>query len=633
MCVLIKLCILLLFPLIIFILGKGLQVERLLFAGYVFILCLGSYCFTQDSSLWIKAGLFWAISALITLNLLHISLLKKIHYRLALILSFFTFVSGFPLSILFPFQTQINFKAQQAFLSFGWDITSSILLLVLISVFLIGLEEVWRNYPFSLLEKVFSLGTCFCWMAFVYLLYHLGITASQVSILVPRLLISLILIWTMFGYTLLKGNTFLKLNFHPSPLVVIRFTFTIAFLLGLSCIIWLDILARSYWPVNIPYLEIFVFLLFFFLVFALVFPSKYLNKLKEAIYYHFYLPTQDYALEIKFFLDVITRKDWREQIVAHLHEKLPTQAVGLYTSKENQFILEAKFPSNTNIPACLKRAEQKEGIYIPLKTEKNLLGYLYLLPIKKFSIEEKRLLQFWASTLGFLLHYFQEREKEEERQKLTIFSQAAAFILHDAKNLAQLLQLLSKNYHQAKKQGEIQEFIEELLPPTLEQAKIRAGRIIKRLEVFHPIKLNLKKIDLIPFIKDAITKFQRLAPTVKITFFSPLKEAYLNIDPDILRQILENLFFNAWQAGGDKVEINVELTAKDNGYLLSVQDNGPGIKPEYRSKLFKPFFTTKPKGTGLGLYQAKVLLERMEHKIWYEPNPVKGSIFYVWFKK
>ena len=228
---------------------------------------------------------------------------------------------------------------------------------------------------------------------------------------------------------------------------------------------------------------------------------------------------------------------------------------------------------------------------------------------------------------------FQEREKEEERQKLTIFSQATAFILHDAKNLAQLLQLLSKNYHQAKQQGELQEFIEELLPPTLEQAKGRAERIIKRLEVFHPLKLNLKKIDLILLIKEAISKFQHLAPTAKITFFSPLKEAYLKIDPDILKQILENLFFNAWQAGGDEVEIKVELRAKNTGYLLSVQDNGPGVKPEHRAKLFKPFFTTKPKGTGLGLYQAKVLLERMGHKIWYEPNPVKGSIFYVWFKE
>ena len=64
-----------------------------------------------------------------------------------------------------------------------------------------------------------------------------------------------------------------------------------------------------------------------------------------------------------------------------------------------------------------------------------------------------------------------------------------------------------------------------------------------------------------------------------------------------------------------------------------MQDNGPGVKPEHRAKLFKPFFTTKPKGTGLGLYQAKVLLERMGHKIWYEPNPAKGSIFYVWFKE
>ena len=428
MCVLIKLCIFLLFPLIIFILGKGLKAERLLFAGYIFILCLGSYCFTQNSSLWIKAGLFFAVSAFITLIMLHIFLLKKIHYHLSLILAFLTFVFGFPLLVFFSFQTQISFKEHQVFLTFSWDITNSTLLMVLITVFLISWEEVWRNYPFSLLEKAFSLGTCLSWMAFVCLLYHLGITTNQVFIFIPRLLFFLILIWTIFGYILLKKDTFLKINFHPSPLVVIRFTFTIAFLLGLTGIIWLDILARSYWPVKIHYFEIFIFLLFFFFVFVFGFPPKYLTKLKDAIYHHFYLPTQDYALEVKFFLDVITKENWREQIVIHLYEKLPSRAVGIYLYKENQFILEAKFPLNANIPALLKEPAQKEAIYIPLKTERDLLGYLYVLPTQKFNIEEKRLIQFWARTLGFLLHYFQEREKEEERQKdFCSFSQGRQF--------------------------------------------------------------------------------------------------------------------------------------------------------------------------------------------------------------
>ncbi|WP_461833713.1 sensor histidine kinase [Desulfothermus sp.] len=509
-----------------------------------------------------------------------------------------------------------------------WNTSTSILLLAISTLFLISLEEISRNYYFSLQEKIFFLGTCFGWMALIFLIYHQGITIDKVPIFISHLLISFILLCTLSSYFLLKKGAFFNINFHPSPIVVIRFTFTIAFLIGLMIIIGVDIFTQLYFPLKMPYIEILLFLIFFILVCIFILPSKFLKGLKQRIYHHFYLPAQDYALEVKFFLSVINKHNWQKEFILHIYEKLPVSFVGLYVHKGHQYILETKFPLNAAMPEILKNIPINA---IPLQAETNVMGYLYINPIKKFTMEQKELIQFWSSTMGFLIHYFQEKEKQEQRQKLMIFSQATAFILHDAKNLAQLLNLLEKNYQKAKAQDDVQSFVEELLAPSLEQAKIRAERIIKRLNIFHPLKLHLETIDLVFFLKESVHKLQHVIPRVNISFFTSLKKANIKIDPDLLYQILENLFFNAYQAGATK--IIVKLTSQDNGYLLKVEDNGSGIKLKDRKKLFTPFFTTKPKGTGLGLYQAKVLLERVGNTIWYEPNRDKGSIFYVWFKK
>jgi signal transduction histidine kinase len=69
----------------------------------------------------------------------------------------------------------------------------------------------------------------------------------------------------------------------------------------------------------------------------------------------------------------------------------------------------------------------------------------------------------------------------------------------------------------------------------------------------------------------------------------------------------------------------------DGKVLISVSDNGPGIKPEVQSKIFEPFFTTKPvgQGTGLGLSICHSIIERHGGQIWCESSPGEGTTFRV----
>jgi signal transduction histidine kinase len=73
-------------------------------------------------------------------------------------------------------------------------------------------------------------------------------------------------------------------------------------------------------------------------------------------------------------------------------------------------------------------------------------------------------------------------------------------------------------------------------------------------------------------------------------------------------------------------------TEIENGkVLISVSDNGTGINPEVQSKIFEPFYTTKPvgQGTGLGLSICHSIIERHGGQIWCESAPGQGTTFRV----
>jgi signal transduction histidine kinase len=86
---------------------------------------------------------------------------------------------------------------------------------------------------------------------------------------------------------------------------------------------------------------------------------------------------------------------------------------------------------------------------------------------------------------------------------------------------------------------------------------------------------------------------------------APLIEA----DADLLKIVVENLLVNGAQAMQGKGTIRVSLSLTDDTCQIAFSDNGPGIPSAVREKIFTPFFTTKARGSGLGLPTAKRLVE------------------------
>jgi len=103
-----------------------------------------------------------------------------------------------------------------------------------------------------------------------------------------------------------------------------------------------------------------------------------------------------------------------------------------------------------------------------------------------------------------------------------------------------------------------------------------------------------------------------------------------NIDPDQVRQVLANLFTNASQAlkGRGQIWVEAEPMA-DGGARVRVRDDGPGIPAEDRGRVFEALYTTKAKGSGLGLALCRRILEAHGGTVEIEPRSDGASFLLV----
>jgi PAS domain S-box-containing protein len=102
----------------------------------------------------------------------------------------------------------------------------------------------------------------------------------------------------------------------------------------------------------------------------------------------------------------------------------------------------------------------------------------------------------------------------------------------------------------------------------------------------------------------------------------------INADFELLKQSLANVLINAAQASPPKGKIQIDTVTEQERLLIKIKDNGPGIPDDIKEKIFKPFFTTKNTGTGLGLAMVKRVIEAHTGQIFFKSG-ADGTLFIV----
>jgi len=121
-----------------------------------------------------------------------------------------------------------------------------------------------------------------------------------------------------------------------------------------------------------------------------------------------------------------------------------------------------------------------------------------------------------------------------------------------------------------------------------------------------------------------------------VQFIISIKPENLQIkaDPDLIEQVMLNLMTNAIEALNEtdqpKIQLIAEINDKSN-MIISVTDNGCGIEPEVLSKVFIPFFTTKPEGSGIGLSLSRQIMRLHGGSIRMESEPGVQTISSIVF--
>jgi signal transduction histidine kinase len=114
----------------------------------------------------------------------------------------------------------------------------------------------------------------------------------------------------------------------------------------------------------------------------------------------------------------------------------------------------------------------------------------------------------------------------------------------------------------------------------------------------------------------------------KITLEATGDPVFIEADEQLLRQVLFNLLHNAVQAVGVNGRIQVVTRRAGAAEVgLDICDDGAGVPPEHRQEIFKPYFTTNPKGTGLGLAVVQQIVLAHGWEIVCLPNEPKGARF------
>jgi len=169
----------------------------------------------------------------------------------------------------------------------------------------------------------------------------------------------------------------------------------------------------------------------------------------------------------------------------------------------------------------------------------------------------------------------------------------------------------------------------------------RLDRVVKTfLDFARPVTVQFQRLDLSMLAGDVAQLVQPQAVTqhIELIFKAPQEPCWIRGDADLLRQAILNVVVNGIDAMAGATAksgalLAITLEAVEGNIELTVSDQGPGIPPDVKAKVFQLFFTTKDKGSGIGLAMTYRAMQLHNGTIEITDSPGKGTTFRLRFPR
>ncbi len=221
-----------------------------------------------------------------------------------------------------------------------------------------------------------------------------------------------------------------------------------------------------------------------------------------------------------------------------------------------------------------------------------------------------------------------QRAETAVLRALATIGESAAVLAHEIKNPITSVNVALRAV--ADKLGEDQQAVLGDLVARMQ----RLERIMRRtLSFTKPVELRCTEVDGAELVADAVNEVRPAidAAGIAIHVGPPDGPAPLSADRQLFGEVLTNLLSNAVEvlSEGDGHEIVLAVRREDDEVVFTVEDDGPGVPESLRPTLFKPFYTTKSKGSGLGLAFCRKVVEEHGGTISVEDGETRGARFIV----
>lgn len=276
-------------------------------------------------------------------------------------------------------------------------------------------------------------------------------------------------------------------------------------------------------------------------------------------------------------------------------------------------------------PAWLA-AQPEAWALVPLVHFERLAGVIVLArpPVgRRLDWEDFDLLRVVSRQLASYLAEQASQDQLGEALRFDEFNRRIAFVMHDIKNLASQLSLLARN---AERHADKPEFRADMLL-TLRNSTDKLQALLARLGRYgaHAGE-SLQPVALDEVLNRVAARYEG-AREVTVVERNPCTAM---ADRDGLEQALVHLVQNAIEASRDGAPVFLALHGEEAQAVIEIVDSGSGMSPEFiRTRLFKPFHSSKPSGFGIGAFEARELIRAMGGSLDVESREGLGTRFLV----